>query len=70
MTIEKSIEKPCKRHDWRLLSRKKTHDSEFIPQGDTGYDRAYGMIVLTRTGWQEVWYCTRCRRVEEVFVPR
>jgi len=38
-------------HDWRLLSREWVGGSSITP--------------VAMAGWQEVWYCTRCRLVDE-----
>lgn len=49
-------------HDWRLLSRERTYKNETHHQeGAPGY----GTVEITPIGWREVWYCTRCRLVDE-----
>jgi hypothetical protein len=39
-------------HDWRLWQREAKY--EHTKEGYTGF-----------SGFQEVWYCTRCRKIEE-----
>lgn len=43
-------------HDWRLVSR------EWVPR-ESLFDRS-----VKQSGWQETWYCTRCRKVDERLV--
>lgn len=57
-------------HDWRLYERKAIEESTFTPQGTEGYLRAYGSVAYKTIGYRELWYCTRCRTVEERDVPR
>jgi len=48
-------------HDWRLLSREKRYEG-----GASSFHFENGMRVPTPVGHDEVWYCTRCRKVETV----
>lgn len=51
---------PFALHDWRLLSREWFDSSYF---GGT-LDRP-AIVNKDAVGWQETWYCTRCRTVQE-----
>ena len=49
-------------HDWRLLSRERMYENEYEPQAGAP---GYGNVKIITVGHREVWYCTRCRTVEE-----
>lgn len=47
-------------HDWRLVSRE-WFDASYV----TVREGQPGVKNPDAIGWQETWYCTRCRKVEE-----